>query len=85
MIGRRRKFLRCKCSKIASVLILSLFLRVKILHLAHQKFTFLLFRSNYGCLFSDFVDVSLFFFFSLNFFFSSSINLTIQYKVCNTL
>ena len=27
----------------------------------------------------------LFFFYNFNFFFSSSINLTIQYKVCNTL
>ena len=48
MVGRRRKFLRCRCSKIASALILSLFVRVEILHFAHHKFTFLLFRSNYS-------------------------------------
>ena len=59
MVGRQRKFLRCRCSKTASALILSLFLRVKILHLAHHKFTFLLFRSNYSCLFSHFNDVAL--------------------------
>ena len=54
MAGRRRKFLRCRCSKTATALILSLFLRVKILHLAHRKLTFLLFRSNYSYLFSNF-------------------------------
>ena len=54
MVGRRRKFLRSRCSKTASALILSLFLRVKILHLAHRKLTFLLFRSNYSYLFSNF-------------------------------
>ena len=38
MAVRRRRFLRCRCSN------LSLFLRVKILRLAHRKFTFPLFR-----------------------------------------
>ena len=45
--------------KDVDALILSLFLRVKILHLAHHKFTFLIFRSNYSCLFSHFNDVAL--------------------------
>ena len=59
MVGQRRNFLRCRCSKTASALILSIFLKVKILHLAHRKFTFRLFRSNCSCLFSYFNDVSL--------------------------
>ena len=58
MVAQRKTFLRCSCSKTASALILSLFLRVKILYLAHRKFTFLLFRSN-SCLFSYFNDVAL--------------------------
>ena len=41
-------------SKTASDLILSLLVSVKLLHLAHHKFTFLLFRSNYSCLYSHF-------------------------------
>ena len=45
MAGRRRKFLRCRRSKTATALILSLFLRVKILHLAHRKFLQLFFFS----------------------------------------
>ena len=48
MVGQRRTFLRCRCSKIASALILSLFVRVEILHFVHHKFTFLLFGSNYS-------------------------------------
>ena len=48
----------CRCSKTASVLILCLFLRVKILNLAHHKFTFFLFTSNNSCLFSHFNDAT---------------------------
>ena len=55
----KKKVFRCRCSKIASALILNLFLRVKILHLAHREFTFLLFRSNCSCLFSHFNDFAL--------------------------
>ena len=58
MVGRRRKFLRCRCSKTASTLIFSLFLRVKILYLAPHKFTFLPFRSNFSSLFLHFHDVA---------------------------
>ena len=58
MIGQRRKFLRGRCSKTASTLILSLLLRLKILHLTPHKFTFLLFRSNFSCLFLHFNDVA---------------------------
>ena len=59
MVRQRRKILRCRCSRTASALLLSLFLRVKILHLAHRKFTFRLFRSNYSVLFSHFNDATL--------------------------
>ena len=59
MVGQRINFLRCRCSETASALILSIFLGVKILHLAHRKFTFHLFRSNYSCLFSYFNNVPL--------------------------
>ena len=59
MVERRRKFLRYRCSKTVFALILSLFLELKRLHLARRKFTFLLFRSNYSCLFSHFNDVAL--------------------------
>ena len=59
MVGWRRKFLRCRRSKTGSALILRLFLRVKIFHREHRKFTFLLFRSNYNCLLSHFNDVAL--------------------------
>ena len=55
MVGQWKKFLRCWCDTLKQ---LSLFLRVKILHLAHHKFTFLPFRSNYSCLFSHFNDVT---------------------------
>ena len=59
MVGWRRKFLSCRCSETNSELILSLFLRVKILHLAHCKFFFLLFRRHYRFLFSRFNGANL--------------------------
>ena len=59
MVGWQRKFLRCRCSETNSVLILSLFLRVKLLHLAHCKFFFLLSRRHYSYLFSRFNDANL--------------------------
>ena len=59
MAGWQRRFLRCRYSNTASALILSLLVSIQLLHLAHHKFTFLLFRSNYSCLYSHFNFVAL--------------------------